>query len=82
MLEQENMTWDEFNVKCNGHLLSSEEAHGIRRTESTNIPPSVRFWVAERIWSYIHFGFGKHSCNSHVKVCCFIALEKNYPYLD
>nr|XP_022302038.1 uncharacterized protein LOC111110014 isoform X2 [Crassostrea virginica] len=63
MLEQENMTWDEFNVKCNGHLLSSEETHGIRRTESTNIPPSVRFWVAERIWSYIHFGFESNLLN-------------------
>ena len=68
ILEQEDMTWDEFNVKCSGQLLSFEETLNILRTESTNIPPYVRFWVGERIWSYIHFGFGKHSCNSHVKV--------------
>ena len=68
ILEHENMTWDEFNVNCSGHLLSFKETHGIHRTGSINIPPSVRFWVGERIWSYIHFGFGKHSRNSHVKV--------------
>ena len=68
ILEQENMTWDEFNVKCSGHLLSFEETPNIQRTGTTNIPHSVRFWVGERIWNYIHFGFGKHSCNSHVKV--------------
>ncbi|XP_078334466.1 uncharacterized protein LOC111110076 isoform X3 [Crassostrea virginica] len=81
MLEQENMTWDEFNVKCNGHLLSSEEAHGIRRTESTNIPPSVRFWVAERIWSYIHFGFESNlltyiSENSSIKCAYYNKTAK------
>ncbi|XP_078334474.1 uncharacterized protein LOC111110014 isoform X4 [Crassostrea virginica] len=57
ILEQENMTWDEFNEKCCGHLPSVKEALNIRRTEITNIPHSVRFWVGERIWNYIHFGF-------------------------
>nr|XP_022304839.1 uncharacterized protein LOC111111920 isoform X3 [Crassostrea virginica] len=56
ILEQENMTWDEFNVKCSGHLLSFEETPNIQRTGTTNIPHSVRFWVGERIWNYIHFG--------------------------
>ena len=68
ILEQKNMTWDEFNVKCSGHLPSFEEANDIRRTGSTNIGPSVRFWVGERIWSYIHLRFGKHSFYIHVKV--------------
>ncbi|XP_078334468.1 uncharacterized protein LOC144625853 isoform X2 [Crassostrea virginica] len=64
ILEQENMTWDEFNVKCSGHLLSFEEALNIHRTGSINISPYVRFWVGERIWSYIHFGFESNLLNN------------------
>lgn len=68
--QNEDMTWDKFNLQCGGHLASLNEIGSVQPKSIENISPTSRFWVGHRIWSYINYQFDPKLLTSSISTKC------------
>lgn len=78
--QDKNMTWDDANSKCAGHLASLSEISSVQSQSEETDFPSSRFWVGHRIWSYINYQFDPNLLSTSVKCGFFNPASGNIEF--
>ncbi|XP_062566213.1 uncharacterized protein LOC134228569 isoform X2 [Saccostrea cucullata] len=66
VIKTTNMTWDEHNNNCSGHLAFIGDTKTVQWKLDNAIQSGFTFWVGHRIWNYVPIEFDEaDSSNNH-----------------
>ncbi|XP_062573906.1 uncharacterized protein LOC134235780 [Saccostrea cucullata] len=87
VIKKTNMTWDEHNNNCLGHLAFIEDTKTVERNSVNVRRLRSTYWVGHRIWNYVRplelaTGLSKNYCAAVSEIICKICYRVIYKYID